>query len=137
MYALISPTHKFENKEYTNISKIVIEGYYQYNDSDEKILLENVLSGGKRKPLSKAIHDNVVQDVMSGTSYDADRAKKKEKDTDGFDLNTITKFRKLFAYTPPSSNIPILNTDIKEIFYLKSLFNKVVKTFSDEDKKCF
>ena len=60
---------------------------------------------------------------MAGTSYDSSRNKKREKDSDGFALHTLTRYSPTDSYKE-SNNFVIKP---KDIFYLDTLYGKTVK----------
>ena len=106
VYALISPEHKFKHREYTP-TKIIKEGDYITSD--------------------KQLTDVYVEDVQPGTSYDSSIHKRREKDSDGFTLHSMVRNSDLdFVINKDEID------DIKETFYLDSLFNY---TITDSDGK--
>ena len=102
-FAIIHPQFLFNRKEYLT-AKLNVEGYYRAADN------------------SVYMDHQITQDVMAGTSYDSSRNKKREADSDGFSLHTLTR------YTPqqfvPTSTPNRLPTD--EIFYLDTLYGKTL-----------
>ena len=115
MFALIHPEHRFSNSEYRNVSKVIQEGVFE---------------------VSKQITSSVrTQDVMAGTSYDPEVAKRRESDGDGFSLHTFT--RDNVVNFKRSTKEFADEDDIKEIFYLDSLSSKPVTDYNDERKEVF
>lgn len=111
-FALIHPEFLFNRKEYVN-AQINVEGYFQ----------------GDRSYLDHQL----TEDVMAGTSYDSKRNKKREADSDGFTLHTLTR------YTPLDfrGNIASTTLDKRDHFYLDSLFGKTVKNSAGDSKEIY
>lgn len=113
--SFISPENKFLSKEAKNITSIVQEGYFK---------LENT-----------QIYESRIQDVMPGTSYDADKSKKRETDSDGFDLHTVSRNNNV-KYNRFKRDIAT-GSEIKEVFYLDTLSSKVVTDRLNNRKEVF
>jgi hypothetical protein len=110
---LIYPEHKFNNKKYSTFSKIVQQGQFT------KI---NAI-----KSMAK------IRDIAEGSGYVAGKHKDGEKDDDGFTLqiktrDTITEFS-------PSTSFTI--TDIKELYYLSALEDRLTKDSADKGVDVF
>jgi len=110
VFALIHPEHKFNNKEYKNVTELIHDGEYVIN--------------------SKSVKSSIIQDVQPGTSYDKSRHKKRERDSDGFSLHVLNRNTNIDYEI--NNNLSIKKDEINEIFYLNALFNK---TITDTDKK--
>lgn len=95
-YSFISPEAKFLGKEFATFDDIVSEGTYTV--------------------ATKELDTKVLQDVYAGTSYDSTIAKRREEDTDGFSLHTLSRFSKL---TLGAANAIAATPD--DVFYLSSL----------------
>lgn len=107
---LINPEFLFNRKEYNNVTIIQEGDHPTYTIQKGNFL---------------------TQDVMDGTTYDADAHKTIEKDLDGFSLNSFVRDTTLF-YTKKVKTIFANSSSIKEIFYLKGL---AYKTVIDTDNK--
>ena len=112
-YALIYPQFLFNKKEYPT-SKIHISGAYKAYQNNTYLAHQ------------------ITQDVMAGTSYDKDRNSKREKDSDGFDLHTISRFTPQEFVSKPSKEITH-----KDLFFLDTLFGKSVKDSQNESKEIY
>lgn len=104
-FALIHPEFKFRGKEYKNTTEIVQEGEYTVTSKDYSTLY--------------------TQDVMPGTSYDSAVSKKREKDTDGFTLHNYIRNNNV-SYGVVTPAVLASGAEIKEIFYLDTLFSKSI-----------
>lgn len=113
--AIVNPEFLFNGKEYTNPTKIIQEGIFTYSN--------------------ERIYNSLVQDVMPGTSYDASINKRRERDNDGFTLHTLTKYRE-HKYNP-TNTILAQNSEIKDTFYLNSLFSKKIIDINANNKEIF
>tara|TARA_R110000744_G_scaffold113147_5_gene212033 strand:- start:2585 stop:7384 length:4800 start_codon:yes stop_codon:yes gene_type:complete len=112
VFGLIHPEHKFRNKEYKSTTEYIQEGTFDYVSGD--------FVSGK------------IQDVQPGTSYDSSINKKRDSDSDGFDLNIHIRHNKL-DYTADSKLLAD-SSEIVETFYLNSLFSKSIED-TDSNKK--
>jgi hypothetical protein len=115
-FALIHPEHRFSSKEYTQTTDLIKEGEY-------RLLGSPVLSSV------------VTQDVMAGTSYDADIAKKRERDNDGFSLHTLTRDNEV-QYKRVEGVIAT-STTLEDLFYLDTLNSKVITDVNAARKEIF
>lgn len=113
---LIHPEHKFNDKNYGNTTSLVKEG-------------EFVLKG------DQALSSVRTEDVMPGTSYDADKAKRREKDSDGFSLHTLTRDSEL-KYNRVSGSFAE-GDEIDELLYLDTLNGKALNDNSDTSKEVY
>ena len=104
VFGLIHPEHKFRQNEYTGTTQIIKEGEY-------------ILSSAK-------VSDEIVQDIMPGTSYDSSVNKRRDRDSDGFDLHVLVRDN-LVNYAR-TEEILAEQADIEEIFYLDTLFGKTI-----------
>lgn len=116
VFGIIHPEHRFGNKEYRNTSQIIKEGEFRTVGS----------------PTLSSVR---TQDVMAGTSYDSDRAKRRERDSDGFSLHTLTRDNQV-AYKR-SSKVLIDKPELTELFYLDALNSKVITDVNDQRKEIF
>lgn len=114
--ALIHPEHRFGLKEYTQTTKLIKEGEYR--------LLGNT-----------AISSVITQDVMAGTSYDSEIAKRRERDNDGFSLHTVTRDNEV-EYKRVEG-VFADETTIEDVFYLDALNSKVITDVNEERKEIF
>jgi len=108
VYGLISPEHKFFNKEFTDFDNIEQEGYF-----------------GLSSPTSKTYSKTRYNDVQEGSSYDPENHKGGNDDAavkDGWSLGII--FRDTFTKFFKEKVFNITKSQIKEIFYLKALANR-------------
>ena len=111
----IYPEHKFNNTKYANFSKIIQQGEFKKTDS--------IKSRVK------------INDVSPGSGYVNGKHKKGEKDEDGFSIqiktrDTITKFIS-------STSFNLFLSDIKEVYYLNALEDKLTKDSTDKDIDVF
>ena len=103
--SLINPEYKFNGADYTNFTSIIQQGKY----TPDKTI----------KSRTK------VNDVLDGTGYVEGKHKDGERDNDGFSIQIKT--RDVFTnYTPETSFTLNGLTNIKEVFYLNALEDKVV-----------
>ncbi len=114
-FGLIHPEHRFSNQEYRNITSIVKEGEFVVID--------------------KNLAESVIEDVQPGTSYDPDRHKKRDRDDDGFSLNTLVRSNTL-EYNQ-AYEIFAKQEDIDETFYLDSLFSKNITDIDDNNRDIY
>jgi hypothetical protein len=110
----ISPEHKFNNNQYSSFTKIIQQGDF--------------------KKVNEIYSRTKINDVADGTSYVRGRHKSGNSDSDGFTLHiktrdNITEFRGKndFTYT----------TEIKEVFYLNALEDKLIEDSNDKPYDCF
>lgn len=113
--ALIHPEHRFSFKEYKQTTKLIREGSFN---------VSNV-----------ALSSVVTQDVMAGTSFDPETSKRREQDSDGFSLHTLTRDNKVDYKKLSASNFN--DNDIAEVFYLDALFSKPVEDSQGRNKEIF
>ena len=112
---MINPEFKFNDVNFTNFSKITQQGNFN------KI---------------EAIRSRVkVNDVLDGTGYVSEKHKKGEGDEDGFSLHIKTRDN-LTQYTP-STSFTLDNTNIKQIFYLPALGDKVILDSTEKSVDVF
>lgn len=112
---LIYPEYKFNNKRYSTFSKIVQQGQFT------KI---NAI-----KSMAK------IRDIADGSGYVAGKHKDGESDDDGFTLqiktrDNITNFAPLNSFTISPSNI-------KELYYLTALEDRLTKDSADKGVEVF
>lgn len=109
IFGFLHLNHKFGKKEYTSIDKIILEGG------------QTIINGGTRNTSFGRIE---TEDVQPGTSYDPDRHKKRERDSDGFSL--LNFYRESFVDYEQAAPYTIYNSKVEDIniFYLNSLFGK-------------
>lgn len=112
-YALIHPQFLFNKKEYPT-AKLRIDGCFGTYGS-------NVY-----------MNHQYTEDVMAGTSYDSERNKKRERDSDGFSLHTFTRYSALDYISRTASSI-----GVKDIFYLDTLFGKTIQDSADKTKEIY
>lgn len=113
---LIHPEHKFNNTTYTSTTEIIKEGEFS-------------LIG------DQSLSSVITQDVMPGTSYDPEVARRRERDSDGFDLHTLTRDSEV-QYNRIFSNFAS-DAEIDDIFYLDALNGRSVNDNSDMDKEVY
>lgn len=106
----ISPEHKFNNAEYSTFSRIIQQGQFRK--------LEGIRSRVK------------INDIADGSGYVRGKHKDGERDNDGFSIHiktrdNITDFtlRNNFNYT---------SNEIKEVFYLDALQDKLIEDSEDK-----
>jgi len=115
VFALIHPEHKFRGLEYPNTTEFIKEGEYVIT--------------------SRNISDEIVQDVQPGTSYDPSVNKRRERDSDGFDLHVMTRNNNLnYART---DELLAQGPDIEDIFYLDTLYGKPVNDINGNRKEIY
>lgn len=115
-FGLIHPEHKFKDKEYKYTTEFLHEGEF--------------VKTGK-----SAISSVLTQDVMAGTSYDPEVARRKEKDSDGFSLNILTRdsgvtFRQ-------KKGVFLNEEEIESVEYLDAVSGTNFKDVDDERKEIF
>lgn len=115
-FALIHPEHKFFNREYQNADTIIKEGAYLKTGSS----VSNVL----------------IQDTMAGTSFDPEVHKRRDSDSDGFDLHIMVRDNGV-DYQKKSPEIIAEDAEIDEIFYLDALNSKVIDDINSVKKEIF
>ena len=117
IFGLISPRHKFENRDINGISEIIIEGfYYDVKDLDRRQIL--------------------LQDVQEGTSYNPEVHKKKYADFDGMSLKIGSRLPSR-EYVRLEEEKIITTSDIGEIFFLDALFSKVPRLKINNKREIF
>lgn len=118
--SLINPEFKFNKKEYKNFT-ILKEGDYtlstDYDSYPPTVSVNPYLEG------------LITDDVQPGTSYDPAISARREKDTDGFDLKTLSRINTL-DYTLGAAAMPTT----KEVFYLNAVSSK---TTTDTNSKVY
>lgn len=117
VFGLISPRHRFENKDINSISEIIIEGFYY--DTKEVNKKETLLN-----------------DVQEGTSYNAEVHKKKYADFDGMSLRIKSRLPSR-EYVRLKEEKVITTSDIGEVFFLDALFSKVPKLKLNKKREIF
>jgi hypothetical protein len=105
-FSLICPEHKFNNTQYSDISRLYKEGEYNVTEVNESRFK--------------------VQDVFDGTSYNSKRHRRSERDNDGWDLHIKSRDSVLQFETTSGSNL-INQNEIEEIFYLNPLESKNIE----------
>lgn len=115
MFGLINPEFKFNGREYKNFDVIQQGEYYRGNFTNA--------SSANDVP-KRILIDDTVQDVYPGTSYDPDKASKREKDSDGFDLHVVAR-NTPFEFTQVSGTL-LQQSQINEVFYLNAVSYKTV-----------
>jgi hypothetical protein len=113
--ALIHPEFKFNDREYRNTTEFYKEGEFTIDSQNFSNLL--------------------IQDVMPGTSYDSSVNKRRERDSDGFTLHNYIRNSNV-SYAP-SFGLFADQANIKEVFYLDTLFSKTVDDVNAERKEIF
>ena len=112
---LIYPEHKFNNKKYSSFNKIVQQGQFTKTN---------------------AIKSRVkIRDVAEGSGYVEGKHKGGEADDDGFTLQIKT--RDNITEFSPSTSFTINTTDIKELYYLSALEDKLTKDSADKGVDVF
>lgn len=117
IFGVIHPEHRFNQKEYTDVTEISIEGFWYNKDVPEVI-------------------GDLMQDVQEGSSYDPEIHKKQNKDFDGFDLKIASRLPKK-KFVPLTENIIIKESNISESFYLDALFSKTPELNINNKKEIF
>ena len=112
---LIYPEHKFNNKKYSNFSKIVQQG--------EFTKIKAIKSMAK------------IRDIADGSGYVAGKHKDGESDDDGFTLQVKTRDN-ITEFTP-LADFTILTTDVKELYYLSALEDRLTKDSADKGVDVF
>lgn len=115
VFAIIHPEHRFRQREYTGVTQLIQEGNYVLQSSN--------------------LSSEIVQDVQPGTSYDASVNKRRERDTDGYDLHVFTRNNNV-DYARVES-IFAEQAEIQEVFYLDTLFGKTITDASLVRKDVF
>lgn len=115
VFAFIHPQFLFNKVEYPK-ADIVVEGYL--SSKDNKFYMNHELT----------------QDVMAGTSYDSARNKKREKDSDGFTLHTLSRFASIDNYIDRPKTFSL---DIEDTFYLDTLYGKTLKDSTNESTEVY
>ena len=110
----ISPEHKFENMQYSVFGEIIQQGEFKKED-----------------PIISRVK---INDVYPGTGY-VSQHKDGEKDNDGFSLHVKT--RDNFARFIPKTSFSYSFADIKEIFYLDALQDRVIEDSTDQGYDVF
>jgi hypothetical protein len=111
----ISPEHKFNNTQYSIFSEIIQQGDFKKVD---------------------AIKSRVkINDVADGSGYVSGKHKDGEKDVDGFSVHiktrdNITEFRQ-------KRNFDYTTSDIKEVFYLDALEDRLIEDSSNSPYDIF
>jgi hypothetical protein len=104
-YNLITPSHKFDNAQEANFTKITQEGSFIAIDSKCSRF--------------------VVQDIFDGSTYRSSRHRKNERDGDGWDLHILSRDT-VTAYNISTTEDLIDGDEIEEVFYLDPLESKKV-----------
>lgn len=88
--------------------------------------IDQVIKVGELTKFQQSASNVLIQDVMAGTSFDPEVHKRRENDTDGFDLHFLSRDTRT-AYDPVSPIEVITDThNIKEVFYLDALESKEI-----------
>jgi len=111
----ISPEHKFNNTQYAIFSKIVQQGDFKKID----VIKSRVK----------------INDTADGSGYVSGKHKSGESDPDGFTTHiktrdNITEFR-------PKNTFTYTTVDIKEVFYLSALEDRLIEDSSDNPYDVF
>lgn len=101
---MINPEFKFNNKKYTNFTKIIQQGKFTKQEA--------IYSRTK------------INDVLDGTSYVSGKHKRGESDPDGWSIQIKTRDN-LTAFSN-LKNFEIDAVNIKETFYLDALADKFI-----------
>jgi len=113
--ALIHPEFKFRGREYSNTTEYIQEGEYVIN--------------------TRRLSDEIVQDVQAGTSYDPSINKRREEDSDGFDLHVGVRYN---SNTFTSVNLILAQGgDIAKTFYLDALHGNTITDTNGDRKEIF
>ena len=113
---IIHPEHKFNNRQYTGTTQLIKEGEFE-------------LKG------NKSYSSVITEDVMAGTSYDPEVSKRRERDSDGFTLHTLTRdnevqYKRQYELFADEG-------EINELFYLDTLTSKTVTDIDAKRKEIF
>ena len=111
----ISPEHKFNDAKYANFTKIIQQGDY---------IKEDVI-----------ISRSLINDVADGSGYVSGQHKSGESDDDGFSLQIKT--RDNYTRFAQSTYTTLVSDDIKEVFYLDALEDKLIKDSDDKSVNVF
>ena len=117
MFAIIHPEHRFSNNEYRGTTSLIQEGLYTRT--------------------TKLLKDAIIEDVMPGTSYDPEVAKKREADSDGFDLHTMTRDNRLSYSAVAATDFANKSSNLEEIFYLDAVNSRAVNDSTGSPKEVF
>ena len=112
---LIYPEHKFNNKKYSTFNKVVQQGQFTKTNAI--------------KSMAK------IRDVAEGSGYVEGKHKGGERDDDGFTLQVKT--RDNITEFSPSNSFTINTTDIKELYYLSALEDRLTKDSADKGVDVF
>ena len=114
--SFISPEHKFNGINATNFTSVKQQGKFSAN--------KTIKSRTK------------INDVAPGSGYVSGKHKKGENDSDGFSLQIKT--RDTYTDFTPSTNFTLDgNLDIKQVFYLDALEDKIIKDSTDASVDVF
>ena len=108
----ISPEHKFNGRKYSTFNRIIQQGEFKKNE---------VVKSRIR-----------IQDVVDGTSHQSGH---KGSDNDGFSLQIKT--REVFTDFESSNSFTLTDTDIKEIYYLNALEDRLTEDSVDKSVDVF
>lgn len=108
----ISPEHKFNNTQYASFTKIIQQGEF--------------------KKLNEIYSRVKINDVADGSSYVRGRHKSGNGDSDGFTLHIKT--RDNITEFIPKTDFTYFSSDIKEVFYLNALEEKLTEDSSTPPK---
>ena len=106
---LIYPEHKFNDRKYSTFSKVVQQGKFTK--------INTILSRTK------------IRDVVDGTGYVSGKHKSSQADDDGFTLQVKT--RDNITNFIAESNFTLGSTNIKELYYLNALEDKLTLDSTD------
>ena len=114
--SFISPEHKFNGINATNFTSVKQQGKFSAN--------KTIKSRTK------------INDVAPGSGYVSGKHKKGENDSDGFSLQIKT--RDTYTDFTPSTNFTLDgNLDIKQVFYLDALEDKIIKDSTEASVDVF
>lgn len=114
--SLINPEFKFNNADYTSLTSVIQQG--------------------KFTPHKTIKSRTKVQDVLDGSGYVAGKHKDGERDEDGLSLHIKTRDVYTNYIAEDSFTLSGL-TDIKEVFYLNALEDKIILDKDDKPVDVF
>jgi len=111
----ISPEHKFNNTQYSIFSQIIQQGDFKK--------IEAIKSRVK------------INDTADGSGYVSGKHKRGESDPDGF--TTHIKTRDNITTFRTKNNFNYTTSDVKQVFYLSALEDKLIEDSSNNPYDCF
>jgi len=112
---VVYPEHKFNDKKYAGFSKIVHQGNF--------------------KNVNRIRSRTKINDVADGSSYDSGNHRDGHADHDGFTIQIKT--RDNITQFIPKNDFTISTTDIKELYYLAALEDKLTTDSGDKSVDVF